>query len=330
MQIEIDDIFDTAKIPVADVARLGDHLLRFRLASPRQPTVYHRLFLDGGTDARSILPDAPNREGIQLNFDNMSRLYRESFEEHKDSRLAVHAGVSSPEDLLRLNVAHFCQPHALYTNGQAIVTMVLHAGGVVSAAPHRTMREGIAFSSEYEPLTCLETSRIQVFGDRQAAETWIQSELSTLEVRGIPMRRGEERRTLLLQPAGCRLNQYGAPTLMTWIAYFNGREERLRREPSEEPYAFFNQLDVDGFRADTCATCSHFRFSGMSRDMSGGSKGYCWLRRERASASGLAADHMDVVPSFRTIIAVDDTCDGHRFIEDADRPIPYGARVTRG
>lgn len=328
MQIEIDDIFDTAKIPIADVARLGDHLLRFRLASPRQPTPYHRLLLEGGTDTRSILPDAPNRAGIQLNFDNMSRLYRESFEKHKASPLAVYAGVSSPEDLLRHNVAHFCQPDALYTNGQVIVTMVSHARGVVSAAPHTTMRDGIAFSSAYEPLTCLDIDRTRVFGDRQAAETWVRSELSTLKVRGVPMRRGEERRTLLLQPAGHRLDQHGATTLTTWIAYFSGREERLRLERTEEPYALFNRLDLDGFRADTCATCLHFRFSGMSRDMSGGSKGYCWLRRERAGASGFAARGMDVEPSFRTIIAVDETCDSHRFVEDADRPIPYGAQAA--
>lgn len=48
----------------------------------------------------------------------------------------------------------------------------------------------------------------------------------------------------------------------------------------EEPYAFLNRLDLDGFRPRCCATCALFRFSGMSRDMSGGATGYCDRRRE--------------------------------------------------
>jgi hypothetical protein len=39
-----------------------------------------------------------------------------------------------------------------------------------------------------------------------------------------------------------------------------------------EPYAVLNYLPriLAGVEADTCATCRSFRFSGLSRDMSGG------------------------------------------------------------
>jgi len=322
MRIEIEDILDTQEHPIEDVSQPADHLIKFKFALPRSPSAYQRLLLAGGTGTRSILPEAPNRAGVQGNFDTMSRIYRESFEAHRTSVLFARTGIVAPRDLLRFNIEHFCDPGVVYTNGQAVMTSVCHGPRLFSAVPHEAMREYLGFPSEVECFTRLDPGRVQVFGDFQAAETWIRRTLSQLRVRGVPMRRGDLRRTLLLQDAGLRCSRGRGPRTM--IAHFNPREERLRIDDGQEPYAFFNRLSLDGFRAETCATCTHFRFSGMSRDMSDGSSGYCWLRSERASTSGLPARGRDVEPSFHTSVSVDDTCDGHSFIEDSARQPPYG------
>jgi len=41
-----------------------------------------------------------------------------------------------------------------------------------------------------------------------------------------------------------------------------------------------SQLDRDGGRIQACANCAYFLFSGMARDMSNGSRGYCLHGKE--------------------------------------------------
>jgi hypothetical protein len=56
---------------------------------------------------------------------------------------------------------------------------------------------------------------------------------------------------------------------------------------SEEGEAIAKLLSFEkyfeGFKTKSCANCKHFRFSGMSHDMSGGWAGYCWLRKKEES-----------------------------------------------
>lgn len=323
MHIQIDDIFDPEKTPFTEITRLGEHLLRFRLATPRRITAYHQLFLAGQSDTSTIFPEAPNREGIRQNFESMSRKIIECFEANRDAPFVEFTSTASPKDLLLRNIEHFCRPDFLFTNGQSLISLVIHAPHRISAVRHNSPWDGEYFSSDYMPHTLLDPARASVFGDEQAADMWIRRELSKLSLQAVPIRRGHERRSLLLQHAGTHVAKGGGRGEV-WFGYLGAHERRLERAPGQEPYSFYNKLDMEGFRAETCATCIHFRFSGMSRDMSAGAMGYCWPRHERAGESGLVRVGVDVRPSFGTVVSVGDTCGGHCFVEDKDRPRPYG------
>ena len=81
-----------------------------------------------------------------------------------------------------------------------------------------------------------------------------------------------------------------------------------------EPYAVLNQLAtvLPGVEADTCASCCSFAFSGMSRDMSGGWKGYC---RHPDAQEG---------PDRRSpIVSVCERCVRHSVVLDSNRKHPY-------
>jgi len=81
-----------------------------------------------------------------------------------------------------------------------------------------------------------------------------------------------------------------------------------------EMYAVLNRLETvfPGAKADTCATCPSFAFSGMLRDMGSGTKGYC-MHPERTQTAD------DRPP----VMSVLDRCDFCTIVRDADREIPY-------
>jgi hypothetical protein len=79
----------------------------------------------------------------------------------------------------------------------------------------------------------------------------------------------------------------------------------------------------EGEVVQACATCVAFRFSGMSRDSSGGTRGWCRRRLEAARASGLPMPGLDVRPRYGTIVSVFDRCLEHEPIADEDREVPF-------
>jgi hypothetical protein len=313
MRIQLEDSVD---VPTAGATHIAEHLIRFQFAEERPISPYHRALLEGIEDARGILPEAPNRAGIQQNLDQLRRQLEETWKAHETSAALTFAAVGSPADLVRLNIDHCCRPRHVYMNGQAVMTLVERRERLFEAAPHPRMEDVLRFGSIYGPWTSIDPARIRHYSTLSAAETWIRASLSHLSVRALSMVRGGEKRTLLLQAAGFTRDEKGY-TVEVYLAHFEGQVRRLRRF-DEEPYGFLNRLVLDGFRPEACATCRSFRFSGMSRDMSGGSKGYCGMRRERAQA-----------PSSMTVVSVFDACGEHSFIEDEAREVPY-LRGPRG
>jgi serine/threonine protein kinase len=130
------------------------------------------------------------------------------------------------------------------------------------------------FESPFGPWPVLDCARGARFASLLAAETWIGQRLSKLEMRTLSVARASERRMVFLQPVGSE----------TFILH-SWTEPRRERVPSENLHSFLNLLNVDGFKARSCATCSYFSFSGMSRDMSAGTKGYCGQRLKDAEAA---------------------------------------------
>jgi hypothetical protein len=307
MRIELEDSVD---VPTVGATHIAEHLIRFQFAEERPISPYHRALLEGAEDAAGILPEAPNRPGILHNLDQLRRRFEETWKAHEASAALRFAGVGSPLDLVRLDIEHCCRPRYVYMNGQTVMTLVERQARLFEVAPHRNLEDVLGFGSIYGPWTSVDPGRIRHYSSLSAAETWIRANLSSLSVRALSMVRGDEKRTLLLQDAGMKRDGNGYPVEVVF-AHFEGQVKRFRLL-DQEPYEFLNRLVLDGFRPEACATCRSFRFSGMSRDMSGGSKGYCSMRRERAQA-----------PSSMTVVSVFDACGEYSFIEDAAREFPY-------
>jgi hypothetical protein len=92
------------------------------------------------------------------------------------------------------------------------------------------------------------------------------------------MVKDSERDELRLQHTGQRKGNHGySVSILT--ASFRGTTFRIEMGggpcSDEEPYRVLYQLRPDGFHVEACATCKHFRFSGLTRDWSAGSRGYC-------------------------------------------------------
>lgn len=317
-RIEIDDVLDEG-VQATDVSHLREALIRFKLASPRTPSSYFRAFLDGGDDISGILPEARNREAVRYNFGQLGAALAAVFEAHRDDPLFQSAAVATVQDFARLLVDHHCSPQWLYTNGQMLVSVVVRGEHAVDALSHRDVDMYLRFVSEYWRPADAVVGRS--FASLGAAETWAGHLLSRVEVELLPLASGADGRTVLLQPAGTR-RLISGERVRTVLVHHGRGVFRARIGPGE-PYEFLNQFEVDGFRPRTCATCEQFRFSGMSRDMSGGSAGYCGNRYNQAQKSGKPMRGTDTVPPFKTVVNVFDACEEHAFIEDGHRAIPY-------
>jgi hypothetical protein len=314
MRIEIEDIF-SEDVPVIDVQHLGDSLLRLRPARPLKVSPYHRYLLEGGTDPSRLSPEAPNRAAVESNLELARRGLAEAFAGQRGATVLQRAGVETERDLLRLNVAHFSEPHWLYTNAQDVVSVVERAGPVFEviahAYPFSSLHGYLQFGSEYGPWRLVDARQGARFASLSAAETWIGVTLARVRVSPLSMAMGGERRTVFLQGAGARRGDRGYP-IQTFLLHHPGGVRRERVKPGES-YRFLNELDLDGFRARTCATCRHFAFSGMSWDMSNGEAGYC-EKRERDREARQPHDSMT---------GVFDACEQQEMIDDAARSRRY-------
>ncbi len=311
-------------IGAVDVSHLTPLVVRFRLDGSRAISPYVALLLAGGEDTSTILPEAPNRAGIQHNFEAARRRVRASYEEHAGSELFREASVGSPAAWLAFHAAHQADPGAwLYFDGQRLASLVERAPQRVEVMLHEGLDAFLAFTSAYGYPALPGPDAITCFACVEAAETWIGGALARVEVRALPVRREEGEGFILLQACGV-----GPDHDRRFFVHLDGRSREVRIGRDHEPYALLNDLSEalsDGY-VRTCATCRSFRFSGMSRDMSGGSMGYCERRREAARASGIAFSGVDTVPPHLTTISVYDTCAAHELVLDADRAIPYLAR----
>jgi hypothetical protein len=104
--------------------------------------------------------------------------------------------------------------------------------------------------------------------------------------------------------------------LQTLIATFRDETFRVqmggRPWGEKEPYRVLNELRPQGFVLMVCATCEQFRFSGLTRDWSAGSSGYCSLALKYRNSFDLSDR-----------VSVDYWCSEYRFIADEDRRSPY-------
>ena len=314
MRIEVEDIFDE-RVAIREAEHLGDSLLRLRLARPLKVSPNHRYLLEGGRDLSTLFPEAPNREAVAYNLQQVQRALAEAFAAQRGAALLRQAGVVAERDFLRFNVDHFSEPHSLYTNAQDVVSVVERHGRAFEVIPHAfpfsSLRGYLEFGSEFGPGKLADARMGARFATLAAAETWIGRLLDRVRVTPLSLTKGDERRTVFLQEAGSRRGARGYP-IQTFLLHHRGGVRKATVHP-DESYRFLNQLDLEGFRARSCATCVFFRFSGMSRDMSNGETGHCGKRAEDPEADLPGAG----------LTGVFETCEQHEFVEDAARSRRY-------
>lgn len=128
-------------------------------------------------------------------------------------------------------------------------------------------------------------------------------------IRTYRLSKGKEQETLYLESADERQTHL-PDNLKAWTARVGNSSFDLNipgpsyKSTEPEPFEVFATLRPSGFRLEVCATCSHFRFSGLTRDWSGGSRGYCLL--EPQTATGWPK------------VGVDYYCGDHNFVAEND------------
>ena len=312
MQIRLEDSFE---FPTRDVRYLNDHLLRFRLERPREPSAYHRFFLGEYSSADELFPEAPNQKAVEYNLASFAKELDAGLVRTRDCHFVEGTAIRSRRDLMAFNVDHYCNPTYLYTNGQAIISLVMRNQDRFELAYHPRLPAFCRFNSDYGVGILIVPDNVRSATSFDDAERMAQEVLSRVATYTLRVQKGLELGELMLQPAGSGRDTHG-DHLETLIATFRGDSFRLQmggpRWGDNEPYRVLNEFRPAGFVLVVCATCEHFRFSGMARDMSSGSAGYC--THPSRMNSGLSPSN---------IVSVRDWCPEYRFVADQERETPY-------
>lgn len=315
MRIRLEDCID---FPASEVTYLNDRLVRFRLASPRKPSEYQQFFLTENASINDVFPEAPNRKAVAYNLASLARLLDAGLARAGDLAFAVGAAIGSRRDLLAFNIDHFCRPAYLYTNGQAVASLVQRSQSRFELACHPSLSSYKQFNSWHTVNDLIQPENLQLVSSMDQAERVVAEVLSAVETYSLRARKGVDLAEVVLQPAGSIPGAQGYP-LRTLIATF--RDESFRVQMGgppfgeNEPYRILNELRPQGFVLMVCATCEHFQFSRLTRDWSAGSSGYC----ARALKNGGDLDISDKV-------SVLHWCSEYSFVEDEERRRPYISR----
>ena len=314
-----------SRIPFEALVPLDDGSVRFAYPQPREVPVCWALVLDPEPALERLLPDAPDRAAVASLLEGLRHALYESFERGRGSALFATAGIDDPASWRDVLLDHYCRPRWLYTNGQAVFSLVERPGPRYELARLPSLASLHEFRTLYvrelpDPRDVME------FGHQSGAETYVLGRLAEVQVRTLPLVHGKERRMLLLQACGTRPGGPGERAISLWLAHMGGATMLLEMQPDRrDAYTVLNELPGrrEGEVVQACATCVAFRFSGMSRDSSGGMRGWCRRRLEAARASGLPMPGLDVRPRYGTIVSVFDRCLEHEPIADEDREVPF-------
>lgn len=314
-----------SRIPFEALVPLDDCSVRFAYPQPREVPACWAMVLDPEPELGRLLPDAPDRAAVASLLEGLRYALVESFERGRGSALFATAGIDDPAGWRDVLLDHYCRPKWLYTNGQVVYSLVERPGPRYELA----RLPSLASLHEFRTLYVRELPdprEVMEFGHEDGAETHVLGRLAEVQVRTLPLVRGKERRMLLLQACGTRPGGPGERAISLWLAHMGGATLLLETQPDRrDAYTVLNELPGrrDGEVVQACATCVAFRFSGMSRDSSGGMRGWCRKRLEAARASGLPMPGLDVRPRYGTIVSVLDRCREHEPIADEDREVPF-------
>lgn len=306
---------------------LNEFLVRFQYTQNKKPIKMYSMILKGDDDTPKLFPDAPNREAVTYNFEHSIKGFKKAFTENQNAQFVKQGIVKDFKDLLKINIDHTYNPIYIYTNGQKIVTMVKR-GKLFEIALHKDYHKFFGFFSEYNRDISLEIYRLKRFNSLVAAETEIRILLSKLDFSTLVAFQGKSEKNILMQNCGYRSGEQGY-SIWTHLIHFNGKTFPIEIQHAgwskKEPYRILNEMssNLEGYKVKSCATCKHFMFSGMSRDMGGGASGYCNKRMEKSPKT---KDREKIRKAFdlnNVHVSVFNLCDDYSFILDKDRKISY-------
>ncbi len=315
-----------SRIPIESMEVLDGHSVRFCYPRGREVPLHWDLVLLDRPDVSRLEPDAPNRTAVADLLEGLRYTLYESFERGQGSALFETMGIVEPGQWRDVLVDHYCRPMWLYTNGQQVYSLVERMGPRFEVARLPSVESLYEFRTLH--VRALPDPRdFAEFGHRDGAETFVFDRLARLEVRTLPLHQGEARRMVILQECGRRPGAPGRAAISLMLAHVGDQTYLLQMQPDRrDAYTVLNELPKlvdDGGLVEACATCASFRFSGMSRDSSGGRRGYCRRRLEAARASGLPMPGLDVRPRYGTVVSVFDRCLQWEPIADEDREVPF-------
>ena len=294
-----------------EVDEVGPLLVMYRPRRQPRPNRLHLEMLKQAPDPARLSPKAPNREAVEHNLRESIRAFESALPDF--AQIEPGHRLLRWQDLLQLNLQHATSAERHFTNGQATVTRLDLDDGRFSIALHDDME---AFLSELATRPSLLAQRLVTVRTEDECRSVAIQWLSEVSEASIQVRVDGNQGTMSWRTWG-------------WIAGPHGYRRRglvltigdrsVWTELSEQPgakfeaYAVLNHLAtvLPGVEAETCATCSSFAFSGMSRDMSGGWTGYC--RHPDAQEAGRRS------PS----VSVAHRCDRYSMVLDRDREHPY-------
>ena len=230
-----------SRIPFEDLEALDDFSVRFVYPRPREVPRHWAMLLERSPRLDRLEPDDPDRAQVLGRFEGLRHALYQSFEQGKGSALFTTAGIDHPGRWRDVLVAHYCRPRWLYTNAQRVFSLV-----VASSGHHRVVElPSLSSLHEFRTLDIRElpdAEQVVDFGHLDAAEAHVLRELSQLRVRALPLRKGERRRTLLLQPAGSRPGPHGRAVDL-YVAHLGGESTLLQVEPERcDAYTVLNRL----------------------------------------------------------------------------------------
>jgi hypothetical protein len=298
VRIEPEDVHETA---FCEPRWLSDGVLCLRFADTDRASPPYLAALLAGDDAASVMPEAPNRDGIAWQLDEIRKRFEAALTRWQAGPEPARQ-VRDVATLIRRTLAHMVNPLAIYSNGQFMLTLVELESGGYELARHGNARDLVEYCSIYSPCLPLESGQCQWFAHVEAAETNAFATLRRILLEEFAL---ADKRTGEALEGSVWLQSLGGDRC--WLLHHGDTVQRVRIGARGEPREVLRGLDLGTACVRCCATCAHFRFSGMSHDMSGGRAGYCG-RRQPASADGGRVSPFDETWRTAIIVTVRDMC----------------------
>jgi hypothetical protein len=255
---------------ITDATYLGNFLVRFRCKNPPEIPQFLTSLAEGHDE---FVGSAEDRR-LKRNVERRYRSYRKDLQRCFESfGSETKERFRSWDRLFAFNIKHIYRPDFIYTNGQKVITqvdqesetsLVLHSRGVEDIFDYHHDFSSHGYSFDEAGLLCEH--------DPQGVESTIQKYLGELFSEEMSMTDGVSERAMQISYARS-----------AFVARMGQVEHVI---PTRYGSYLMNELrglsgPFQGFVPKCCATCMNLRVSGMSLQMSNGTKAYCDVERKK-------------------------------------------------